>query len=188
MKRRLFNLAAAISMLLSLAAAAAWAMSYARPADWHLLGIAHSADLTRVSRDHRTAVSMAQGQGSNVQHGFWDALWARSQSGTLTVVAQTVDYERNLRGVYASPPSLVVELPEPARARVVAFERMPDSRTVVRRLGFAWDTDAQRTPDGRVSARSRMITMPWWSIALLGLPLSLLWLREERRRRGSRSL
>jgi hypothetical protein len=58
MKRWLFNLVAAVSLLLSLTAAAAWAMSYARPPDWHLLGSAHSADLTRVNLDRRTVVSM----------------------------------------------------------------------------------------------------------------------------------
>jgi hypothetical protein len=29
-------------------------MSYARPLDWHLLGIAHTADLTRVNLDRCT--------------------------------------------------------------------------------------------------------------------------------------
>ena len=43
MKRWLFNLAAALSLLLSLAAAATWAMSYARPPGWRLIGIRHSA-------------------------------------------------------------------------------------------------------------------------------------------------
>ena len=56
MKRWLFNLAAALSLLLSLAAAAAWAVSYARPPGWRLIGIAHSADLTPVSRGPRTAL------------------------------------------------------------------------------------------------------------------------------------
>ena len=56
MKRRLFTLVAAASLLLSLAAAAAWAVSYARPCDWRLLGMAHSADLARVDLGRRTAV------------------------------------------------------------------------------------------------------------------------------------
>ncbi len=38
MKRWLFNLAAALSLLLSIAAAAAWATSYAQPAGWRLSG------------------------------------------------------------------------------------------------------------------------------------------------------
>lgn len=193
MKRWLFNLAAALSLLVSLAAAAAWAMSYTRPLDWHLLGIAHSADLTRVSRDGRTVVFMMPVNGSDVpRYGYWDGLWARSQSGRLSLVAQAADYGGNLRAVYASPPSLVIDLPGPARARAVAFIQMPDSRTWARRLGFAWDSDAQQAVDdgdgvgsggGHVSARARMIMLPYWSIVLLGLPLPLLWLRVNRRSR-----
>src|SRR5919112_3698768 len=128
MKRRLFNLVAAVSLLLSLTAAAAWAMSYARTLDWHLLGIAHSADLTRVNLDRRAVVSMTPVNGFHVpRYGYWDALWARSQSGRLSLVAQAADYGGDLHAVYASPPSLIVELSGPARARAVAFGRMPAS-------------------------------------------------------------
>lgn len=192
MKRWLFNLVAALSLLLSLAAAAAWAMSYARPLDWRLLGTAHSADLTRVDLDRRTIVVMRPVNGSDVpRYGYWDALWARSQSGRLSLVAQAADYGGTLRAVYASPPSLVIDLPGPARARAVAFGRVPDSRPWARRLGFAWDADAQQAVDdgdgvggggGHVSARARMIMLPYWSIVLLGLPL--LWLRVNRRSRS----
>ena len=190
MKRWLFNLVAAVSLLLSLTAAAGWAMSYARPLDWHLLGIAHSADLTRVDLDRPTVVSMTPADGSNVpRHGYWDALWARSQSGRLSLVAQAADYGGSLSAVYASPPSLTVELLGPARTRVVALGRMPDSRPWARRLGFAWDADAQQAADDRdgvggpVSVRARMIMLPYWPIVLLGLPLPLLWLRVNLRSR-----
>ncbi|HEX8148417.1 MAG TPA: hypothetical protein VF591_14655 [Pyrinomonadaceae bacterium] len=197
MKRWLFNLVAAVSLLLSLTAAAAWAMSYARPLDWHLLGIAHSADLTRVNLDRRAVVSMTPVNGSDApRYGYWDALWTRSQSGRLSLVAQAVDYDGgDLRGVYASPPSLTVDLPGPARTRAVAFGRMPDSRPWARRLGFAWDADAQQAVDegdggggGPVSVRARMIMLPYWSIVLLGLPLPLLWLRANRRSRRRREV
>src|SRR5688500_12696300 len=172
MKRWLFNLVAAVSLLLSLAAAAAWAMSYARLLDWHLLGIAHSADLTRVDLDRRTVVVMVPVNGpSTPRYGYWDALWARSQSGRLTLLAQNVDYDdRKLRGVSASPPSLIVDLSGPARAQAVAFGRMPDSRPRARRLGFAWDADAQQAGGDRdgvggpVSVRARMIMLPYWCI------------------------
>jgi hypothetical protein len=187
MKRWLFNLAAALSLLLSLAAAAAWAMSYARPPGWRLLGIAHSADLARVDLDRRTAVLMMPVNGPNVpRYGYWDALWARSQSGRLSLVAQAADYGGNLRAVYASPPSLIVDLSGPARTRAVAFGRVPNSRPWARRLGFAWDADAQQAVDevgGPVSVRARMIMLPYWSIVLLGLPLPLLWLHVNRRSR-----
>src|SRR5688500_13640919 len=190
MKRWLFNLVAAVSLLLSLAAAAAWAMSYARSADWHLLGIAHSADLTRVDPNRRAVVVMTPVDGSGVpRYGYWDALWARSQSGRLSLVAMAADYGGSLRAVYASPPSLMVDLPGQARARAVAFGRMPDSRPWARRLGFAWDADAQQAVGegggvggggGHVSARARMIMLPYWSFVLLGLPLPLLWLHAKR--------
>lgn len=181
MKRWLFNLAAAISLLLSLVAAASWAASYAGPREWRLLGIAYSADLTRVDLQRRTAVSMTAVNGSNAPpYGFWDAWWALSQSGRLTLAAQVVDYDGRVRGIYASPPSVIVNLPEPAGARLVAFGRMPESRPWARRLGFAWDVDAQQAGDDRgpVSVRAWMIMLPYWLIVLLGLPL--LSLRVER--------
>lgn len=188
MKRWLFHVTAALSLLLSLTAAAAWAVSYARPLEWHLLGIAHSADLTRVDLGRRTVVVMMPVSSSDAPgHGFWDAAWVLSRSGRLTVVAQTIDYDGKLRRVYASPPSLIVDVPGPARARVVAFRQVPDSRPWPRRLGFAWDVDAQQAVGdgvgGPVSVRVRMIMSPFWSIVLLGLPLPLLWLRAHWSRR-----
>jgi hypothetical protein len=189
MKRRLFNLTAAVSLLLSLTAAAAWVVSYARPLDWHLLGIAHSADLTRVDLNPRKVVFLMPVNVSNARgHGYCDAAWVLSQSGRLTLVAQAVDYDGKVRGVYASPPSLIVDLSGPARARVVAFSRVADSRPWARRLGFAWAVDAQQAVDDRdgvrgpVSVRVRMIMAPYWSIVMLGLPLPLLWLRRARER------
>jgi hypothetical protein len=187
MKRWLFNFAAALSALLSLTAAASWAMSYARPFDWRLLGIAHSADLSRVKLDRRSIVSMMPVKGSSApRYGYWDAWWALSQSGRLTLVAHNVDYVGHLHGIYASPPSVIVDLSGPANARAVAFGRMPDSRRWARRLGFAWEADAQQAVDdreaaaGHVSVKARMIMLPYWSIVLFGLPLPLLWLRVNR--------
>ena len=185
MKRWLFNVAAALPLLLSLAAAAAWAMSHARPLDWRLVVIAHSTDLVRVD-DRRAGVAMMPVDGSDVPpYGYWDALWARSQAGRLSLVAHAVDYGGNLRALHAAPPSLVVDLPGPAHARVVAFARMPDTRPWARRLGFAWDADAQEAGEAggdgaHVSVRARMIMLPYWFIALLGLPLAVVWLRDRR--------
>jgi hypothetical protein len=187
MKRWLFNLAAALSLLLSIAAAAAWAMSYARPPGWRLIGTAHSADLTRVNRGRRTALFATTANWSKApNYGFWDAWWALSQSGRLTLLAQVIDYDGTLRRVYASPPSLIVDLPGQPRPQVVVFGRMPDSRPWASRLGFAWHSDAQSADevDGPVTARAWMVTLPYWFIMLLGLPMPLLWRRVTRRRGG----
>ena len=189
MKRWTFKLAAALSLLLLFAVAVAWLTSYGRSRDWHLLGIAHSADLKRANASRRTAVFMPVKRSGGARHGYWDALWALSQSGKLTLVAQTVDYDGNLRGLHASPPSLIADLSTPTYARIVAFGRMPECRSLICRLGFRWDDDGQQAINsgdetgGSVSVRARIITVPYWFIVLFVLPIALLWLRRDRRSR-----
>jgi hypothetical protein len=188
MKRWLFNLAAVLSLLLSIAGAAAWVMSYARPPGWRLIGTAHSADLTRVNGGRRTALFTTTANWSKAPHyGFWDAWWALSQSGRLTLLAQVIDYDGTLRRVYASPPSLIVDLPGQAPPQVVVFGRMPDFGPWASRLGFALHSDAQPADEvgGPVSARAWMVTLPYWFIVLLGLPMPLLLRRVTRRRRDT---
>ena len=143
MKRWLFHFAAALSLLLSLAAAAAWTMSYARPG-WRLIGTAHSADMTRVNSQPRTArFAITPGWSKAPNHGFWDALWVLSQSGRLTLLAQAIDYDGTLRQVAVSPPSLIVDPAGDAQLQAVVFDRMPDSGPTANRLGFGFDSDAQ---------------------------------------------
>jgi hypothetical protein len=182
MKRWLVNVAVALSLLLSLAAAAAWAMSYARPPGWRLIVIAHSADLTAANRGpHMMLFTTTPNWSKTPHYGFWDAWWALSESGRLTLLAQVVDYEGTLRRVYASPPSLIVDLPGEAHARAVVFDRVPSSR---RWLGFALHSDGQLVDGvgGAVSARAWLLSLPYWFIVVLGLPMPLLWRRITRRR------
>ena len=193
MKRWLFNVVAAASLLLSLLAAAAWAMSHVRPLDWRLLAVVHSADVVRVELDRASVVSVEPAGGPELRrHGFLDAVWTRSQSGTLSLVAQAADYE-GLRALSARPWSLTVDLRGSARARAVTYDRVPDSRAWGRRLGFAWAADVQQAtggrdgPGGSASAQSRMISVPYWFVVLLGLPVPLLWARTHRRQRRRRT-
>ena len=182
MKRWLFNLAAALSLLLSVAGAVAWAMSYARTPGWSLIGTAHSADLTRVNSARGTALFTTTPNWSKASnYGFWDAWWAHSQSGRLTLLAQVIDYDGTLRRVYASPPSLSVEPPGEARAPTQVFGRIPAAGPWGNRLGFAFHSDSQQV-GGAGNARAWMVTLPYWFIVLLGMPLPLLWLRATRRR------
>jgi hypothetical protein len=187
LKRRLFNLAAALSLLLSLAAAAAWVLSYARPPGWRLIGTAHSADLTRVNDGRRAALFTTTPNWSKTPHfGFWDAWWALSQSGRLTLLAQVIDYDGTLRQVHASPPSLMVDLHGQARRQAVVFSGMSNTGPPTNRFGFALQSEAQLVDDGDgvggpVGARAWILTLPYWFIILLGLPVPLLWLRFTRR-------
>ena len=185
MKRLLFNFVAALSLLVMLAATAAWAMSYAQRAEWRLIGTAHSADLTRVRSEPRTVLfATTPNWSKSPNHGFWDAWWALSHSGRLTLLAQVIDYDGTLRQVRASPPSLVVDLPGPARAQAVVFGLMPDSGSWPSQLGFGWRSDAQVVD--AVGVRAWMVTLPYWFIVLLGVPLPVLWLQGARRRRDTR--
>lgn len=170
--RGLLKLAAALSLLLSIAAAAAWATSYTAPR-WRLIGLAHSADLTRVNSGPRTLLFTTTPKWSKAPHyGFWDAWWALSESGRLTLLAQVVDYDGTLRRVYASPPSLIVDLPGQARPQAV-FARTP-SVPFKGRLGLAFHSDTTAV------ARAWLVTLPYWFLIILGLPLPLVWLRRTR--------
>ena len=188
MKRRLFNVAAVLSLLWSLAAVAAWAMSHWRPAGWRLIATAHSGDLTRVSGGRDTLLFTTTRDWKESLPGFWDAWWALSERGRLNLLAQVLDYQGTLRQVRASPPSLIVDLPGQARAQVVVFGPATGSVPGSSRLGFAAHSDAQTVEgsNGPISARAWVVTLPYWFIALLGLPVPMLWMRARRRRRDAR--
>ncbi|HYC51773.1 MAG TPA: hypothetical protein VEB19_11740 [Gemmatimonadaceae bacterium] len=179
MKRWLFNLAAALSLLLLLAVAAAWATSYAGRPAWRLIATAHSGDLRRADSEPRTVLFTTSANWSKTpNYGFWDAWWALSHSGRLTLLAQVIDYNGTLRRVYSSPPSLIVDPPGDARSQVVVFGRLSNAEPSTNRLGFALHSD---DVNGAVNARAWMLTLPYWFIALLGLPIPALWLRRRRR-------
>ena len=189
MKRWLFNLAAAFSLLLSLSAVAAWATSHTQSPGWRLIGTAHSPDLTRVNREERTLLFTPTANWSKApNYGFWDAWWALSQSGQLTLLAQVIDYEGTLGRVQASPPTLTVHLPGDAGAQAEIFAGMSDHLPRPGRFGFAWHSDAQSAHGvgGAVSVRAWMVTLPYWFILLLGSAIPLLWLRASRLARKSR--
>jgi hypothetical protein len=187
----LLDLLAALSLLLSIAASVFWAASYRRPHDWRLLGSAHSADLKRVPLDRRGVVSMTPTNPSMpAPHGFWDALWALSRSGSLTLVAHAVDYDGHLARIDAEVPAVTVELSGPSRTRATVFEDQRHARAKKALLHFAWDADTRQAGNdaGSVRVQARMFTVPYWSIVLIGLPLPFRWLAANRRRRsGTRS-
>lgn len=187
MKRWLLTIAVACSLLLSLAAAAAWATSHARPHGWRLIATAHSADLARANGGRRTALFTTSPSWSTLpNHGFWDAWWVLSRAGRLTLLAQVIDYEGILHRVHASPPVLVVELPGRAGPHTLALDRIPDTGHGAKGPGFAWHSDARQADGlhGPVGARAWMVTVPYWFVVLLGVPLPLRWLRGSRRRRA----
>lgn len=190
MKRRLYILTVAFSLLLSLAATLACAMSHARPSGWRLIATAHSADLTPVDAGRGSALFTTMANWSTTpSHGFWDAWWVHSRSGRLSLLAQVIDYEGTLLRVYASPPSLVVDVPGQSRPQALTLDRMREAGSGDTWLGFARQSDAGAVDgaSGPVGARAWMVTVPYWIVVLLGLPMPLRWLREFRRRAVGRT-
>jgi hypothetical protein len=183
------HVVAALSLLLAIAASVFWAASYRKPHDWRLLGSAHSSELMRVPVDRRGGVSLVPADLSiPAPHGFWDALWALSHSGSLTLVAHAVDYDGHIARIDAVAPAVTVELSGPLRIRATVFDLERRAGVRSRLLGFSWDADAgqARSDRGSVRVQARSFTVPYWSIVLIGLPLWLRWLAANRRRRLGR--
>jgi hypothetical protein len=181
MKRLLFNLACALSLLLGIVSAAAWAASYSEAPAWRLIATAHSGDLTRLNGEPRAALfTTTPNWSTSPNHGFWDAWWRLSRSGKLTLLAQVIDYEGTLRQVESSPPTLTVDLPDSSSSQAAVFARETNAGNSANLLGFSFRSDAQMA--GQVSLRAWMVTWPYWFIILLAVPLPVLWLRAARRR------
>lgn len=184
LRRRLLGIAVALSVLLSLFAAAAWVTSYTSPPAWRLLATAHSADLTRVASDSRTAVfATTPNWSKSPNHGFWDAWWVLSDRGELALLAQVIDYDGTLYRVHSAPPSLTIE-PQAGMRTVTVFGGVEASARSRRWLGFSLRSDEQSSDSSAplVTVRAWILTVPWWFLVLPGLPLPLIRLREIRRR------
>jgi hypothetical protein len=161
-RRRLFNLAAAVSLVLLLACAALWVRSY----------FVHDY----LVRNREVAWHFWSAPGRVEAWVIW---WRDSTSGVMPGMPEWPKDE-HFRYSQPSPAGL----PKPAGPGI------PGVTHYGRGLGFEFERDVPVVPAPRgrtyVGTPAILVVVPHWFLMLLSLPLPALWLVRFRRSRRQR--